>query len=292
MKDYLITEIIQGMLPYLDNAQLMRLREKLTECLSDKVITGGDIVESGAVTSNNEFVKMQNEKMQASLNQIGLYNNVNPSYQATAFSNLVKIISADPNSLYVTTVNGVPEINHLLIISEQYCRDILKNQVNLFVLSSNTAGTIYRMEIQQLKIDLVNVSSCWVSEERMRIIADYMQKYRSLINEIFEMLRNEGYNQLGYYFSQLPVDRMQANGYRMANMDKEIAIRNQTQDIGSIVASAFVKGRVYSKQEVKETLQDIYDRFGLNKKAKSTDLSDYIPCASTKKNGLKAIKII
>lgn len=244
------------------------------------------------VIDNNEFVKMQNEKMQASLNQIGLYNNVNPSYQATAFSNLVKIISADPNSLYVTTVNGVPEINHLLIISEQYCRDILKNQVNLFVLSSNTAGTIYRMEIQQLKIDLVNVSSCWVSEERMRIIAGYFQRYPSLIDEIFEMLRNEGYNQLGYYFSQLPVDRMQANGYRMANMDKEIAIRNQTQDIGSIVASAFVKGQVYSKAEVKETLQNIYDRLELKKTAKATDLSNYIPCSSTKKGGLKAIKII
>lgn len=244
------------------------------------------------VVDNNEFVKMQNEKMQASLNQIGLYNNVNPSYQATAFSNLVKIISADPNSLYVTTANGVPEINNLLIISEQYCRDILKNQVNLFVLSPNTSRSIYRMEIQQLKTELANVSSCWVSEERMRIIADYMQKYRSLINEIFEMLRNEGYNQLGYYFSQLPIDRMQANGFRMTNMDKEIAIRNQTQDIGSIVASVFVKGQVYSKKEVKETLQDIYDRLGLKKTAKATDLGSYINYVPAKKDGLKAIRIL
>ena len=243
------------------------------------------------VVDNNEFVKIQNEKMQASLNQIGLYNNVNPSYKATAFSNLVKIISADPNSLYVTTANGVPEINNLLIISEQYCRDILKNQVGLFVITQNASGTIYRMEIQQLKMDLANVSSCWVSEERMRIIADYMQKYRSLINEIFEMLRNEGYNQLGYYFSQLPIDRMQANGYRMANMDKEIAIRNQTPNIGQIVASAFVKGQVYSKKEVKETLQGIYDRFGHGKTAKATDLSNYLAWKDAKKNGLKAMRI-
>jgi quinolinate synthase len=78
----------------------------------------------------------------------------------------------------------------------------------------------------------------------------------------------------------------------MANMDKEIAIRNQTQDIGSIVASAFVKGQVYSKQEVKKVLQNIYDSLGLNKKAKSTDLADYISCKSVKKDGLKAIRII
>ena len=244
------------------------------------------------VVDDNEFVRFQNEKIRESNNQIGLCKTAHPTYQVTAFNNLKKIIEADPNYLYVTTVNGVPEINNLLIISEQYCRDILKNQVGLFVIISNASGTIYRMEVQQLKKDLANVSSYWVSEERMRIIAGYFQKYPSLTNDIFEMLRNEGYNQLGYYFSQLPIDRMQANRYRMSDMDQEIAFRNQTQDIGSIVASIFVKGQVYSKAEVKKMLQDVYDRLGLKKKAKATEISNYIPCESVKKDGLKAVRII
>lgn len=58
MKDYLIIEIVQGMLPYLDNAQLMRLREKLTECLSNKVVTGGSMVDNDTGTSNDAFVEM------------------------------------------------------------------------------------------------------------------------------------------------------------------------------------------------------------------------------------------
>ena len=58
MKDYLIIEIMQGMLPYLDNAQLMRLRERLTECLANKVVTGGTMVDNDKVTSNDEFVEM------------------------------------------------------------------------------------------------------------------------------------------------------------------------------------------------------------------------------------------
>lgn len=58
MKDYLITEIMQGMIPYLDNAQLMRLREKLTECLSNKVVTGGSMVDNDTGTSNDAFVEM------------------------------------------------------------------------------------------------------------------------------------------------------------------------------------------------------------------------------------------
>ena len=243
------------------------------------------------VVDDNEYNRNQWQKTQESNNQIRLWQTSQDDLKGTALKNLITVIEKDPNALYVTTANGYPEFNQLVKVSEDYCRDILKNQVNLFVLSSNASGTIYRMEIQQLKTDLANVSSYWVSEERMRIIAGYFQRYPSLRNEIFELLRNEGYNQLGYYFSQLPIDRMQANGFRMANMDKEIAIRNQTQDIGSIVASAFVKGQVYSKKEVKETLQGIYDRFGHGKTAKATDLSNYLAWKDAKKNGLKAMRI-
>ena len=38
MKDQLITEILQGMLPHLDNAQLMKLQHILTGCLANKEI--------------------------------------------------------------------------------------------------------------------------------------------------------------------------------------------------------------------------------------------------------------
>ena len=244
------------------------------------------------VVDDYEYNRIQCQKKQESNEQILLWQSSPEYLKGTALKNLITVIEKDPNGLYVTTTNGYPELNQLIMVSEDYCRDILKNQVNLFVLSSNASGALYRMEIEQLKTELANVSSSWVSVERMKIIADYFRKYPLLSNEIYEMLRNEGYNQLGYYFSQLPIDRMQANGYRMADMDKEIAIKNQTPDISSIVASTFVKGHVYSKVEIKRMLQEIYDRLGLKKKAKSTDLPDYIPCASTKKVGLKAIKII
>ncbi len=60
MKDQLITEIMQGMLPHLDNAQLMLLRQTLTECLANKEVK---ICFQGAspenvVISNDDLVKM------------------------------------------------------------------------------------------------------------------------------------------------------------------------------------------------------------------------------------------
>ena len=53
----------------------------------------------------------------------------------------------------------------------------------------------------------------------------------------------------------------------------------------------FTRGEVYSKKEVKEKLQRIYDRLGVKKTAKSTDLFNYIECSLAKKDGIKAIRI-
>lgn len=56
MKEHLMTEIMQGMLPHLDNAQLIQLKRTLTECLSNK-----EVSECPTVTSSESII--DNEKM-------------------------------------------------------------------------------------------------------------------------------------------------------------------------------------------------------------------------------------
>ncbi|MBQ9395625.1 MAG: tyrosine-type recombinase/integrase [Proteobacteria bacterium] len=59
MKDHLITEIMQRMLPHLDNAQLMHLRQALTESLANKDVTECSPASfSDTVIANDELVKM------------------------------------------------------------------------------------------------------------------------------------------------------------------------------------------------------------------------------------------
>ena len=243
------------------------------------------------VVDDSAFQNYQTEKMQESQKQIRIWQSSPQDAKDTALNNLITVLEKDPNGLYLTTTKGYPEINQLIVVSEEYCRDILKNQLIWFVIMSNSTGAVYCMEVQQLKNDLATVSGYTVTETRIRIVADYFQNYPSLENEIFEMLRNEGYNDIGYFFSNLTLDRIKANGYNTGKMNAEIAFKNQTTDIKSIVAATFVKGQVYSKQEVKGILQGIYDRLGLKKTAKATDLSNYIVWKDAKKDGLKAIRI-
>jgi hypothetical protein len=125
----------------------------------------------------------------------------------------------------------------------------------------------------------------------MRKVAEYFQTYPSLVDEMFGMLRNEGYNNLGYFFSNLSIDRMKANGFDTSKMANEIQFNNQNPDIASLVAGTFQRGKVYSKKDVKKILQEIYDSLGLKRTAKATDLPEYLECELCKKDGIKAIRI-
>ena len=58
MKDLLITEILQEMLPHLDNAQMMHLQATLVRCLAVREVTAHTSAEIRPTHKNNELVNM------------------------------------------------------------------------------------------------------------------------------------------------------------------------------------------------------------------------------------------
>ena len=74
-------------------------------------------------------------------------------------------------------------------------------------------------------------------------------------------------------------------------MDQELRHVSGETDIKDLVASLFESGEVYSKKDVKWMLQEVYDKMGITKTAKASELPNYIPCKITNKDGLKAYRI-
>ena len=58
MKDLLITEILQEMLPHLDNAQMVQLQVTLTRCLAAREVTAHTNAERSPTHKNSELVHM------------------------------------------------------------------------------------------------------------------------------------------------------------------------------------------------------------------------------------------
>ena len=100
---------------------------------------------------NNEFVASQNLKMQKSQSYIEIWQSAPTDCKEHALKIIDTYIKHNPNDQYITTTSGMPMINNLLIVSERYCYDVIKNHHQWFIMSSNAYGRAYSMPVQELK---------------------------------------------------------------------------------------------------------------------------------------------
>ena len=234
-------------------------------------------VKNKRVISDQEFIDLQAEKMKNSQEQIDLYNDAAPARKDRALNNLNKIIESDPSSYYVSTASGKPEINPLLMIDEEYSQYIQKTCRTWFILSSSSASP-YPFVVQKLKADLEQISSKQIMRDRLKKTHEYFSNFPVHKIDFFKMLYNEGYNDVAHYFTQLPLHRISALGFNSSKLDDEIEDNCKMSSVGALVVIRFQSGKIYTAKEVKEKLQEVYDERGLNRKAKATELPNYISC--------------
>lgn len=239
---------------------------------------------------NNEFVASQNLKMQKSQSYIEIWQRAPTDCKKDALEMIDTYIKHNPYDQYITTTSGMPMINNLLIVSERYCYDVIKNHHQWFIMSSNAYGRAYSMPVQELK-DRLSIAQSLA--DALRVAYGYFVcADKALANDIFIMLRNEGYDYIGYYYSNLSPDRIKACGFNSTKLDEAINNNNAEFDIRMRLPQYFELNGVYTREEVKGKLQMIYNELGLKLTAKATDLEKYVNCIKCKKNGSRAYKLL
>ena len=230
---------------------------------------------------------MQAAKEKESHNQIALWSGAG-SVQETALSNLQDVIAHDPNKIYVRVVNGKPQYTELLRIAEDYCRDILVNHSEWYVIGS-AQSTHYSPDVKQL-LTLLQQSNNMAN--KISLVYQYIATSQNS-EEVFEMLFREEYSNIAYYFHELPLDRIVACGYNTTKMDQEIHKIQLKNAVIRKVRETLIPGQAYSSHDVKTILQSIYDAFGIKAKAKATSLPRLCPeCQKKIVNGTACYTIM
>ena len=241
------------------------------------------------VLCDDELVASQNFKMQESQRQIAIWQSAPADCKESALNNIDSYIKHNPNELYITTTSGEPVINNLLIVSERYCYDVIKNHHQWFIMSSNAYGRAYSMPVQELKDRLSKSQSL---ADALRVAYDYFVCADTALKaDYLMMLRNEGYSYVSCYYSSLSPERIKACGFNSTKLDTEVANNNAAHKIPVRLPLYFEPGKVYTRRYIKEKLQEIYDNLGIKKTAKATDLNEYATCIPAKKNGERAYRI-
>lgn len=178
--------------------------------------------------------------------------------------------------------NGAPIFNIFKKVAEQRQWEMSKYRGMPVLVAKGLRSNICMQDfIDKFRKDMYNANSD--IRERMKVICDYYEHCPIEKKEEFcNVISYYGESRLAYYIDKLGVERVRANGYNISKLNNEILNNDHELQIGFMVRDRFMSGITYTRVEVKQMLQSIYDELGLQKKAVATQIVDYIKCSRDK----------
>lgn len=188
--------------------------------------------------------------------------------------------------------------NRLAYVNEQYCFDVQKFnyqngvivkkllQDSSFDVSENQTYAVYQEQLKHLikKEPFV---------DRMQAYCEYRAKQGLIVNLAMPTLESK-YPELRYYYEALGVDRIKALNYKEKKLFNEIHIMKTKNKIRHELHGIIHIGDRILTTDIQQTLHDVYDRLGIDKSPKATDLNEFfeihpvkIPTANGRKNGFE-----
>lgn len=188
--------------------------------------------------------------------------------------------------------------NRLAYVNEQYCFDVQKFnyqngvivkkllQDSSFDVSENQTYAVYQEQLKHLikKEPFV---------DRMQAYCEYRAKQGLIVNLAMSTLESK-YPELRYYYEALGADRIKALNYKEKKLLNEIYIMKTKNKIRHELHGIIHIGDRILTTDIQQTLHDVYDRLGIDKSLKATDLNEFfeihpvkIPTANGRKNGFE-----
>ena len=188
--------------------------------------------------------------------------------------------------------------NRLAYVNEQYCFDVQKFnyqngvivkkllQDSSFDVSENQTYAVYQEQLKHLikKEPFVDM---------MQAYCEYRAKQGLIVNLAMPTLESK-YPELRYYYEALGVDRIKALNYKEKKLLNEIHIMKTKNKIRHELHGIIHIGDRILTADIQQTLRVVYDRLGVDKSPKATDLNEFfeihpvkIPTANGRKNGFE-----
>lgn len=237
-------------------------------------------LKSGNIITKEESDKIINEKLKRTKNLLLSYKN-SPTTEskhdlAEKYQDEIKHSNYKKDYVAINTRGGkdlIPVKNDLVMLNDERAFRLqqldYKNMTQVFTsLGKHVAGG------DRIKEILEEVDKIKYFHNKMKYLYSL-----NMPDDIARVVLNSlGDSNFSKYYWTISPSRAGTLNYQRGNLEAEYiatsGIRTEF-DVRSSVTSSFVSGQKYSKSEVKQRLQDIYDKNNLSKTAKANDLEDY-----------------
>ena len=247
-----------------------------------------------------EFVDFNNEneikfrsricnKQKLSMGLIDTYNNCNEASVRLGLgdkfrtSQKIDKFSKDYVAVIDDKIKGTQRVvfNDLAMFNEIRAWDIQKSQYidGCQVMRSIDDATMSITENKVLESFLLAFNGTF--EDKMRMYCEFLQAYPEY-KEMLEWLPQIPL-EIKNYYNTIGPDTLHSLSYKEANIKQHLGYVNLQDSIRMAASSMFTKGQFYTLKVIKQTLQRIYDKVGVRKTAKASDLKCLIDCNETQR---------
>ena len=114
-------------------------------------------------------------------------------------------------------------------------------------------------------------------EEGVRLYAEFIESHPWCVREVNQKIPHE----LVSYYNLLGLKGIKAANYKEANMKRVLEDHKKQELLKEEILKEFHTGDKFVMKGTKEKLKDIYDRVGINRAAKITNLNEYFKVIRT-----------
>ncbi len=168
--------------------------------------------------------------------------------------------------------------NQIAYLGERYAYDLQRyNYENGIVVRNQLENSNFDISGNQRYIEyeeqLAHVMQDEPFADRMKRYCDYRTNRMSF--DLAAQTLAHKYPELPLYFEELGEGRIKALGYKEKDIKNEIRLRHNRERLTEEMQACFPIGdRLYSSAEIRATMNEVFERFGHDKKGKITDLEE------------------
>ena len=236
--------------------------------------------------NEKEVAKMCIEKKTVTEERVKQLSNINDPGILRKLSNAQKVEKYDIDYLdFVMLGDGSAQAvcNNLAFVADLRAIEIkasqYKNTYSLLCHMHNqgySTTSQYATTINDYNQFMASFTADANFERRMKLYVETVQQFPWLLMQLEQtsIIPHE----FKLYFRELGAERIRRNGYIEANLRNELV---NAQRISGVCLN-LKEGQVYSNTDIKSIIQAEYDRLGMNKTAKATDIFEFADAKESK----------
>lgn len=271
----------------LDLPQIMGRQRNKTNPWKNEAVVMYKTLRKGDVFSKEAFDEAQKNRMLSTNCLLDNYyssqeNKILQTALIRKFRSDIVVEQYSGDFISISRVTGQPVYNNLIYVANERAWDVAQkdyqDMIQVTRAISNAGFDVVDSSLSPEVQEFINAFGVLRTfEEGVRLYAEFIESHPWCVREVNQKIPHE----LVSYYNLLGLKGIKAANYKEANMKRVLEDHKKQELLKEEILKEFHVGDKFVMKGTKEKLKDIYDRVGINRAAKITNLNEYFKVIRT-----------